>query len=35
VPDRPDVHMWLRTLEFTFCHVRSPFLSADYGIAFS
>ncbi len=26
VTNRANVHMRLRTLEFTFCHVRSPFL---------
>jgi hypothetical protein len=35
MPDRANVHMRLRTLEFTLGHVSSPFLSADCGLTLS
>jgi hypothetical protein len=33
--NRADVHMRLCTLEFTFCHVISPFLLARAGFELS
>jgi hypothetical protein len=31
VTDRANIHMRLGALEFTFCHVRSPFLLPGCG----